>query len=104
LSEPEVLTEAPAAPEQIDHFVLDQEDLEISETEERAAGQAENAVHFESMAKSIVVEKESFNEAPSFAPAAAGNVASADMVVSRLQEKPVSVVNESLLDLLFAAR
>jgi hypothetical protein len=104
LVEPEVLMEAPAAPKQIDHFVLDQEDSEISETEELAAGKAENAVHFESMAKSIVVEEESFNQIPSFAPAAAGNTASSDMVLSKSQEKPVSVVNESLLDLLFAAR
>lgn len=104
LVEPEVLNETPAAPQQSDHYVEEQEDLEISVTEERDEVQAEKAIYSDAMAETIVVEEESFNEAPSFAPPAAGNAASADMVVSRLQEKPVSVVNESLLDLLFATR
>jgi hypothetical protein len=103
IEEPEVIIKTPAAPEQIDHLIVHEEDSKISETEERNEQQAEKAIFSDAIAETMVVEEESFNEAQSFAPAAAGN-ASADMVVSKAQEKPVSVVNESLLDLLFAAR
>lgn len=103
-TETEVTDEVPAAPVEIEYFESEKDVSEVSTAQKQVEIEEDKEVFYDAIAETVVEEEETQSRTTSFAPAAANSAMSNDMLMSITQEKPISIVNESLLDLLFAAR